>query len=97
MGFGIVDIVNRRHDDTFIFHQVNRVVLTYCGACGDRGVLLLPRGLQLLQHGDDARLLVRLKDIVKRLQLEGFNRMLLPGGDEDNKRLMGKLIDVLRQ
>ena len=97
MGFGIVDIIDRRHDDALIFDQINGVVFPYRWAGVCRGGLLLPRGLQLLQHADNPRLLVRLKDIVKRLQLEGLYGVLFPGGNENNKRLMGKLIDVLRQ
>jgi hypothetical protein len=42
MRFGIVDIVDGRHDDTFILDQINGVILTYrrAGAC--RCGLLLP-------------------------------------------------------
>ena len=97
MGFSVIDIVDRRHDDALVFHQVDGVVFPHCWAGVGGGALLLPCGFQFLQHADYSRLLVRLEDIVKRLQLEGLHGVLFPGGDENNKRLMGKLIDVLRQ
>ena len=97
MRFGVVDIIHWRHDDAFILDQINGVVFPYRRAGGDRSALLLPCGLQLLQHADNPRLLVRFQNIVKRLQFEGLNGMLFPGGNEHNKRLVGKLIDVLRQ
>ncbi|SAF94313.1 Uncharacterised protein [Enterobacter cloacae] len=50
-----------------------------------------------MQHADNTRLLIRLENIVKRLQLEGFHGMLFPRGDKHNKRLVGELIDILRQ
>ncbi|SAJ28048.1 Uncharacterised protein [Enterobacter cloacae] len=50
-----------------------------------------------MQHADNTRLLIRLQNIVKRLKLEGFHGMLFPRGDKHNKRLVGELIDILRQ
>ncbi len=44
-------------------------------------------GGQLLQHIDDARLLVRFQDVVKGFQLKGFHRMFFPRGDKDDKGL----------
>jgi len=97
MGFGIVDIVNAGHDNTLVLNKIDGVVL----AGGDRAAagagLLLPGRLQLLQHGDDPRLLIGLQNVVKRFQLKRLDRMLFPRGNKHNKRLMRELADVLRQ
>ena len=53
--------------------------------------------LQLLQHGDDACLVIGLEDVVERLDLERFHRVLFIGGDEHDRRAMRELADVLRQ
>ena len=99
IGGGIVDIVDIRHDDAFIFHQVDAVA----AAAGRKGLFRSAGGLpavqrlQLLQHGDDACLMVRFEDVVKSFDLEGFNRMFLVGGNKNNRRAVGEFTDVLRQ
>ena len=50
-----------------------------------------------LQHGDDACLVIGLEDVVERLDLERFHRVLFIGGDEHDRRAMRELADVLRQ
>ncbi len=98
MRLGVVDIMDAGDDDPLIFNQVDSIV--------SRGARCLPRKRRysavarrrsVLQHIDDARLLVGFENIVKRLQLKGFHGMFFPCGDKDNKRLMSKLTDVLRQ
>ena len=101
MRFRVVNIVDAGDDNPFIFNQINRVVFPgWIGRCPGTGadlLLLLPGAGQLLQHVDNARFLVGLENIIKRLQLKGFHRMLFPRGNKNDKGLMRELADVLRQ
>ncbi len=50
-----------------------------------------------MQHADDAGFLIRFQNVVERFQLKGLHRMFFPRGDKHDKRLVGKLTDVLCQ
>ncbi len=79
--FGVIDIVDRRHDDALVFDQIYGVVFAYSRGGAWRSGLMLPGGLQLCSMLTIATP-DRLKNIVKRLQLEGLYGVLFSGGNE---------------
>ena len=99
MRFRIVNIVDAGDDNPLIFNQVNGVIfpVRIRHRTGARLLLLLPGAGQLLQHINDARLLIGLQDVIKGFQLKGFHRMFFPRGNKYDKGLMRELADILRQ
>ena len=95
MRLHVIDIVNVGHDNALILHQIHRLRAVVDRRLGD--ALLLPDRFQLVKHGDDARFVIGLENIVKGFQLESLNRMIFPGGDKHNQRPLRELVNILRQ
>ncbi|MNP50660.1 hypothetical protein D3C76_1449360 [compost metagenome] len=99
MRFGIINIVHLCHDNPLIFDEIQGVILARgSGRRRDGRAVLLSEGqFQLLQHTDDARFLIRFQNVVEGFQFKSFSSVFFPCGDKHNKRLVGELVDVLRQ